>query len=107
MAVTSAVCSITDVTSQTNAVTNDSITCEIAQPSTSMVIVHPVNEIREQDGVTTSCDGHKQTRTYRYSDDTVMRIAQTARDILNIEKMRAKTLHEILGRVNERDDNEL
>ena len=63
VAAASAVSSITDVTSQTNAVTNDSITCELAQPSTSTGIVHPVNETREQDGVNASCDGHKRTRT--------------------------------------------
>ena len=107
VAAASAVSSITDVTSQTNAVTNDNITCEPAQLSTGTGTVNPVNETCEHDGVNASYNGHKRTRTYRYSDDTVIRIAQTALDILNIEKMRAKTLHEILGRVNERDDDEL
>ena len=104
MAVASAVSSITDVTSQTNAV-NDSITC--AQSSTNTGIVHPVNKTREHDGVNTSYDGQERTTTYRYSNDTFIRIAQTALDILNIENVRAKTLHEIFGRVTERDDDEL
>ena len=75
MAAVSAVSSITDVTTQNYASNNDKIiTCENAQ-SSNTGIVNTVNETREQDGVNASSDGHTRTRTCRYSDATVLRIA--------------------------------
>jgi hypothetical protein len=77
------------VTEQYDALVNDKITYNIAQPSTSTV----TNEIREQNSVDARSDGYTSTRTYRYSEATVRRITQTlaSLDILNNEKLRGKT----------------
>ena len=93
---------------QFNATTENSIICEPPQPSTSTGLAYPVNETSKRDDVNASSHGNTpKTRTYRYSDETVTRIAQTAWDIKHNKDVRGNTLHEILERVNERNKDEL
>lgn len=110
----STVSSNPDVASHTSTVAcpststnHDIITYDLAQPSTSTGIVPRSNETGEQESVSEIDDVPKRTTTYKYSDATIIRIAQTISEIASDSEMREKTLHELLARVYMRDEHEL